>query len=40
MSIVNELFVDSQPRLEDFQNTYFVEFFKRPSVLQYLTSYL
>lgn len=36
MSIVNELFVDSQPRLENFQNTYFEEFFKRSSVLQCL----
>ena len=36
MSIVNELFADSKPRLENFQNTYFEEFFKRPSVLQCL----
>lgn len=36
MSIVNELFADSQPRLENIQNTYFEEFFKRPSVLQCL----
>lgn len=36
MSIVNELFADSQPRLENFQNAYFEEFFKRPSVLQCL----
>lgn len=36
MSIVGELFADSQPRLENFQNTYFEEFFKRPSVLQCL----
>lgn len=26
MSIVNELFADSKPRLENFQNTYFEEF--------------
>ena len=36
MGIVGELFADSQPRLENFQNTYFEEFFKRPSVLQCL----
>ena len=36
MSIVNDLFADSKPRLENFQNTYFEEFFKRPSVLQCL----
>ena len=36
MSIVNELFVDSQPRLENFQNTYFEKFFKRSSILQCL----
>lgn len=36
MSIVNELFADSQPRLENFQNICFEEFFKRPSVLQCL----
>lgn len=36
MSIVNELFKDSPERLEDFQNTYFEEFFKRPSILQCL----
>lgn len=36
MSIVNELFADSKLRLENFQNTYFEEFFKRPSVLQCL----
>lgn len=36
MSIVNELFTDSKSRLENFQNTYFEEFFKRSSVLQCL----
>ena len=36
MSIVNELFADSKPHLENFQNTYFEEFFKRSSVLQCL----
>lgn len=36
MGIVGELFVDSQPRLENYQNTYFEEFFKRSSVLQCL----
>ena len=36
MSIVNELFADSKPRLENFQNTYFEEFFKRSSILQCL----
>lgn len=36
MSIVNELFKNSPKRLENFQNTYFEEFFKRPSVLQCL----
>lgn len=36
MSIVNELFADSQSSLENFQNNYFEEFFKRPSVLQCL----
>lgn len=36
MSIVNELFKDSPERLENFQNTYFEEFFKRSSVLQCL----
>lgn len=36
MSIVNELFADSQARLENFQNTYFEEFFRRSSVLQCL----
>ena len=36
MGIVGELFADSKPRLENFQNTYFEEFFKRPSVLQCL----
>lgn len=36
MSIVNELFKDSPKRLENFQNTYFEEFFKRSSVLQCL----
>lgn len=28
MSIVNELFADSKPRLENFQNTYFEDFLK------------
>lgn len=36
MSIVSELFKDSPKHLENFQNTYFEEFFKRPSVLQCL----
>ena len=36
MGIVGDLFADSQPRLENFQNTYFEDFFKRPSVLQCL----
>lgn len=27
MSIINELFADSKPRLENFQNTYFEDFF-------------
>ena len=36
MSIVGELFADSQPRLENFQNTYFEEFFKCSSILQCL----
>ena len=36
MSIMNELFKDSPKRLENFQNTYFEEFFKRSSVLQCL----
>ena len=36
MSIVNELFKNSPKRLENFQNKYFEEFFKRPSVLQCL----
>lgn len=36
MSIVNELFKDSPKRLENFQNSYFEEFFKRSSVLQCL----
>ena len=36
MSIVNELFANSKPCLENFQNTYFEEFFKRSSILQCL----
>lgn len=36
MGIVGELFADSKPRLEHFQNTYFEEFFKRSSILQCL----
>ena len=36
MSIVDELFKDRPERLQNFQNTYFEEFFKRPSVLQCL----
>lgn len=36
MGIVGELFADSKPRLENFQNTYFEEFFKRSSILQCL----
>lgn len=33
MSIVNELFGNDQKRLENFQDAYFEEFFKRPSIL-------